>query len=92
MAIGDKLKRPLEHILIGIDGSRTHIKIVPIISLSLGTLRNGLSCLRLALRPFLCLLDYGRLLIFAVVTEPLRPHSVNRPRPTAVRQALCPSH
>jgi len=40
--------------------------------LSLGTLRNGLSCLRLALRPFLCLLDYGRLPIFAVVTQPLQ--------------------
>jgi hypothetical protein len=28
-------------------------------SLSLGTLRNGLSCLRLALRPFLCLPDHA---------------------------------
>jgi hypothetical protein len=59
MAMGDKLRRPLKHILMGIDGSRTHIRIVSIISLSLDTLRNGLSCLRLALRPFLCLLDYS---------------------------------
>ena len=41
MAVGDKLRHPLTHILMGIDGLRTHIAIVSI-SLSLGTLWNGL--------------------------------------------------
>jgi hypothetical protein len=36
-----------------------HQNCVDYLSLSLDTLRNGLSCLRLALRPFLCLLDYS---------------------------------
>src|ERR1700730_17115393 len=43
----------LKHILMGIEGSITHIRIVSI-SLSLGTLWNGLSFFPLALRPFLC--------------------------------------
>jgi hypothetical protein len=41
VAVGDKLRPPLTHILMGIDGLRTHIAIVSI-SLSLGTLWNGL--------------------------------------------------
>jgi hypothetical protein len=66
-SIGGKLRRLLKAYLMGIDGLRTHIRIVSI--LSLDTLRNGLGCCQLALRPFLCLRCCAG--CNAAVTEPL---------------------
>jgi hypothetical protein len=54
--VGDNLKRLLKAYLMGNRRlENTYQKCVD--SLSLGTLRNGLSCYRLALRPFRCLPD-----------------------------------